>query len=683
MKRFLQRLRALCTWRVFFVTAIGLAVTLAGVLAALYVYVQTPHFAGVVQRQLNARLDLSPKVKIQVENLGGRLPFHITADAVYLRDEDGDWMRILGVDARVSGRALIRGQIHAHSVAADTVDWIRLPEEDPPPPSEPMDHPELPSLPNIRVDELRAPEVILGEALFGHRAVYSVEGHAAPPGQGSGFLAELTVTRTDGPAEAVRAVAGIHGRPAVLEADVSLLDMAPDGLIAHLIRYGPETPQFHIRALGPLQGLEAEFSVSTADLGEAGGAITLALEDRVRIDTDIHAAVNPDRLPENLRELLADRAHLQASAAILPGETVELSALSLAAAGGGVTGQGHIDLEADTLTFSGDVRHGDLSRLNGAAGIELAGSALAHWSVEGPLRDPSAWIQATVDSLAVNELRFGAITAEAETEALMGDTASARITATDFTAGDASVAGVSLEAVAADLRGALSLDLEAAAEGLLFGDIALPSATAAARAVLADAWEDGFPGMEATLAAVATGFTPPWDGAAPVDIDLRAAATSADLDAFTITGLEVRGPGAEAVFAGTALREALSLEGELRLAVDDAAALPLPAFDAPLPERASLRADVRANGQERTADALFTGGIEGLGALPDPVPALTGGAVNFEGEASFNEAGVLEAALSRFEGQHFHASANAALDFPEETLDADWEGGAVKGNEKV
>ncbi|MFO7774394.1 MAG: hypothetical protein R6W89_01215, partial [Candidatus Hydrogenedentota bacterium] len=235
----------------------AVAVCTAAILGVLFlIFLQTPPAKRIIAEQLSARLDVHPRVHIRLGDIRGWLPFDIRVGEITLSDEEGVWLTAEDAAVRWRGLPLLEGRIHGSAVTVGQVTWHRIPTEEDP------DLPDLPELPDrwpsVTVERIEAREVVLEEAVMGQRAVFTVEGHVAPPPDRQGVGVDLSLTRLDGPQERVTDLLGLLGEPGELSYEVTIRQDGPGSLLLHLARLPADTEaSFRLSGGGALPHLDS------------------------------------------------------------------------------------------------------------------------------------------------------------------------------------------------------------------------------------------------------------------------------------------------------------------------------------------------------------------------------------------------------------------------------------------
>jgi translocation and assembly module TamB len=204
----------------------------------------------------------SPDRTVQITHISGLLSGGLRIDDVVVKDRDGAWLTLRGVEVDWSPLALLGGSFSAERIRVSRVDLARLPlppREAPPPSDKPF------ALPlSIDVAAIDLPRIVLAEAVAGAAATLSASGAASASDAPLRFVARFGAERTD-------------GRPARIEAN---LDFAPDenrlmleisgsepegGVLAGLLRLdGDPSVDITLSGEGPLADWRAKGALTVA-----------------------------------------------------------------------------------------------------------------------------------------------------------------------------------------------------------------------------------------------------------------------------------------------------------------------------------------------------------------------------------------------------------------------------------
>ncbi len=251
---------------------------------------------------------------VTLRGFQGALSSRATFDTLSIADEDGVWITLRGGAIQWNRRALLSRRVEIAELSAEEIDFPRLPhgEGGGAPAAEAREF-ALPSLPvGIRIEDISAERVIIGQEVFGEAATVSVKGAMVLSG-GAGE-ARLAIERRDDKRGVFRLNAGFANDTRILRTDL-VLDEDADGILANLIDLY-ERPSLHaeIKGEGPLSDFTADISLATDGQPRVSGQVGLTGESgadgtshgfRLRLGGDIGAL-----LPENRRAFFGSESQL-------------------------------------------------------------------------------------------------------------------------------------------------------------------------------------------------------------------------------------------------------------------------------------------------------------------------------------------------------------------------------------
>lgn len=587
---------------------IALAVCAVVVLAVLcVVFLQTPPGKRVIAEQLSARLDVHPRVHIQLRDIRGWLPFDIRVGEITLTDEEGVWLTAEDAAVRWRGLPLLEGRIHSSAVTVEQVTWHRIPTEEDP---EPPDLPELPGhWPSVTVERIEAREVVLEETVLGQRAVFSIEGHVAPPPDRNGVGVDLSLNRLDGPRERVTVFLGLLGDPGELSYEVEIAEAGPGSLFLHLARLPEDTEaSFRLSGGGTLTNLDSVASIHAAEVGEAELNLSLGLPNPVLFGVDGEVTLFPDRLPEDVHHLTEEPSLVAVRGAFTPGELLTLDNVSVEGRPARLAASGRLDLVDHMAEADFEFESADIAVFSAVAGgMPLGGGVSGSGHVEGPLLQPEGWLDIAGTDLLFDELRADSLETRAE--------------------------AASLSQIEGDFPG-LDANLRGNVTGLRLADRA---------------------------------------DFEPLDLEWDGHATAETPERIDIAHLDLRGGGVQADLSGHFTPEDLGGAVEAHLVVDELARLPLPFLPPELGGYVELNISGEGDGQARTASATMEGHVANARGLPDPAPSLVGDRLNLRVEAALDETGEVTVREAMAEGTGATARAEGRLGLDAHDFGFTWE----------
>lgn len=369
-----------------------LAVAIAGI-ALLFGLLQTPFgrtwFAHTVSEFASTR-----EFSLQITDLNGLVPFHMTAEQVAIRDATGTWATLNHFKLDLSAADLLRGRAHLTTLSAGEVDVARQPGGKSTPLPQLIRDLHLP-VPLV-IDRLAIGRLVLAPPLLGERVVATLSGRAASVGKNVG--ARLDLHRID-------------QAPGKLALDLELVGQT---LTLHLKGQEPSGLLLN-RLLGRTDHLPVSIALDgVGPIADWHGRLIATAGNKARIAVDLTAAVTSDAkrlglhgtatiaqlLPGRLAPLIGEHArfaiHLTARNAI----TVD--SLSVATVAGTLTGHGAYRGPRQPIRAEARLHLPDLARFASLLGRPLAGTARMHATLSGSGSQPR--LKAEIDGSA---LRIG------------------------------------------------------------------------------------------------------------------------------------------------------------------------------------------------------------------------------------------------------------------------------------
>ncbi|MEO0772467.1 MAG: translocation/assembly module TamB domain-containing protein [Pseudomonadota bacterium] len=283
---------------------------------------------------------------VRVIGFSGALSSNAKMEQLTIADDDGVWLTLEDASLIWSRSALLRGRLEVEELTAGRIELTRIPESDPPPPApedaeaQPFSLPELPV--SIELGELRADQVVLGEAILGEAATLSVLGRMSLI-DGAADV-DLAVERTDRD-DRLTLEAAFANATQDLKIDLNF-EEAAGGLVSRAAKI-PGEPALGLTVTGeaPLSDFTAMIALSSDGAERLGGTVgisAIALGDASVTGHRFTADLDGD-----LRPLLAADLHE------FFGDTVALRLDGTTGSDGVVLDQ--LDVQTGALTLSGDL----------------------------------------------------------------------------------------------------------------------------------------------------------------------------------------------------------------------------------------------------------------------------------------------------------------------------------------
>lgn len=304
---------------------------------------------------------------VTVTGFRGVLTGRATFETLTIADADGIWLSVQNAELDWNRLALLRRRLDVSRFTAEeiTVERPPLPAEEALPSPEaagPFSLPELPLL--VAIDEIAAPRIVLGEALFGQAAEVGLSGSAALDG-GEG-QADLTIDRLD--REGRFALSGAFANDTALLRLLLSVDEGPDGIVVNLIDL-PGLPSLRLSVEGedPIDDFTATILLATDGAERLTGEVATSAQEVGgnpvrRFSADISGDIAPLFLPA-YQPFFGDSIALVTSGSRFADGRLVLDALSLQAEK--ITLDGRLSIAADGLPRLIDIE-GEIAAADGA-----------------------------------------------------------------------------------------------------------------------------------------------------------------------------------------------------------------------------------------------------------------------------------------------------------------------------
>lgn len=215
-------------------------------------------FIRFVEDQLSG-----PGRVIRLDGLDGALSSNASIGAITIADEVGIWLTITNASLVWNRAALLRGRLEIESLSAETIDFPRLPQPVPAPPSAEASRLALPDLPvEIAIASLSVESIAFGEPVFGLASQLSANGRLSLV-EGSLDTA-LAFDRLDGPGGLLALEARYDAGRRTLALDLDL-DEPANGMLANLLNLeGRPSLSLSLAGEGPADNLDLALSLDAA-----------------------------------------------------------------------------------------------------------------------------------------------------------------------------------------------------------------------------------------------------------------------------------------------------------------------------------------------------------------------------------------------------------------------------------
>lgn len=256
---------------------------------------------GFITRLLEDNLSGAGR-QVIIDGFEGALSSRATFDQITIADADGVWLTLKDGAIQWNRSALLRRRIEIAELSAAEILLPRTPvsEEKATAEAQPFALPELPV--SIRIEQILAERVELGEPIIGLAASLKVSGTMQlEGGEGS---ASLTIDRLDGPRGQFVLDAGYANESKVLNLKLAL-DEDADGLLVNLVDlYDKPSVKADISGEGPLSDFTVDIELATdgqprvtgkaSAEAQAGDDGTPGTAFRLELGGDVASLLPPD-----------------------------------------------------------------------------------------------------------------------------------------------------------------------------------------------------------------------------------------------------------------------------------------------------------------------------------------------------------------------------------------------------
>ena len=239
---------------------------------------------------------------VVIDGFAGALSSRATVEVLSIADAEGIWLEARGLAFEWNRGALLRGRIDVVEMSADTITFFRQPLAEPSPPNpeaSPFSLPELPVA--IKIDRLRADEIILGAPLLGEETSLSLDGSVSLDG-GTG-TANIVAERLDG--QGRFDIAGSYDNASRQLALAVSLQEEPGGLVVRALDLsGQPSVDLTLQGDGALEDFSADLTLATNGIERITGQFGFVqvtddaagnrLDIRLGVEGDVGALLPPD-----------------------------------------------------------------------------------------------------------------------------------------------------------------------------------------------------------------------------------------------------------------------------------------------------------------------------------------------------------------------------------------------------
>lgn len=240
--------------------------------------------------------------RVVIDGFAGALSSRATVEVLSIADTEGVWLEARGLAFEWNRSALLRGRIDVIEMSADNITFFRKPLAEPSPPNpeaSPFSLPELPVA--IKIDRLRADEIILGAPLLGEETSLSLDGSVSLE-RGTG-IANIVAERLDGRGRFD--IATSYDNASRQLALAVTLQEEPGGLVVRALDLsGQPSVDLTLQGDGALEDFSADLTLATGGIERIAGQFGFVqvtdsaagnrLDIRLGVDGDVGAFLPPD-----------------------------------------------------------------------------------------------------------------------------------------------------------------------------------------------------------------------------------------------------------------------------------------------------------------------------------------------------------------------------------------------------
>ncbi|MEQ1950305.1 translocation/assembly module TamB domain-containing protein [Mesorhizobium yinganensis] len=450
-----------------------LLIALAFVVGALAVLTLTgkgrENLAGMISDMAS-----SPDRKVRILGISGIWSGNFALDQLVLEDAEGPWLAARGIKVEWSPISLLRLKFNADRVAAERVEFARLPKPSKQPPAKGGSG----SLPvDVSIGALDFPDIALGQSVTGGQvASIAAKGKAMAQASPLTVNADLDVSRTDGTAGEVMAAIDFSPRDNKLDIDLKASEPS-GGILANLLGLpGKPAVDIIVTGSGPLADWKGNGTFAV------DGNLVTSISGTHR-QTDAGNVIEArgdgvfDRfLPERFRPLLAGTADFDLAGTLTKAGGVEIARARIDSAALGVTGTGSYDPQGLTdiaLDLAAKNNGVPLSFGTAESPIDIViGSATVRALGDG--RQPGLDIAAKLPSVSTEDVKLSDLGITLHSDefdiAKRSGPVTGSATASSLTIDNPTVAPLVAGEIGAGLEGVLSADALKITKGTLRSD---------------------------------------------------------------------------------------------------------------------------------------------------------------------------------------------------------------------
>jgi translocation and assembly module TamB len=377
-----------------FLKALGiLALLLLVLVGAGFWFLQTRTAKDWLAAELTSALS-QPGNGIAVGRISGHLPREIKIAEITLSDPQGPWAVLRDVSAVLDLRDLTARKLTIRRLAAADVRVSRQPAYPPSPEPRSPSGPISISVPRLPVAvDLQSFEIVLlqlAAPVLGDEVIITADGDATLGRDGTAS-AHLAVRRVDEQPGSATLAVSLAGDPATLSLKLDAAE--PSGLLLDVLldRTDRLPLTMSLSGSGPLADWHGKLAAKAGDRAGVDAELMLAQHGSdYRFGATGRAAPGP-LLPDTIAPLAGDAVGFDIAASLThDGRMLVADRLSVNTAAATLRGTGRVDLAANEIDATVDLRAKDLSLLSPLLDRPLSGTGTATLTARGAADHPRA-----------------------------------------------------------------------------------------------------------------------------------------------------------------------------------------------------------------------------------------------------------------------------------------------------
>ncbi len=256
--------------------------------ALLFALLQTSTGKSLAARTLSRILSSTPEREVNIQGIEGLVPFDMRIGRVSAGDAKGRYLDAEDIVLRWSAPGLFRGKIYIERLSAASLHLERLPEGGPSKQGGGVSFSSLVKmLRRFRIERLAVPDLSLGAAVLGQRAVFGLDARVTNRPLKVSFQLKR---KDEGPETSADVELAVSGEPPVLAVRAELHE-EKGGLAGKIMGLQPTPLRLDIRGEGPvtdwtgtIRGSAGAYgSINARAAARGRGEITLSLDGTAEV----------------------------------------------------------------------------------------------------------------------------------------------------------------------------------------------------------------------------------------------------------------------------------------------------------------------------------------------------------------------------------------------------------------